>query len=818
VGQLGFFTNPFYGTSSAAAHSAGIVALIREAAPYLNAAQVRDVINITAIDLGTPGFDNISGYGRIDAYEAVSYLTGGGPNIIVSPDSFDVILERGNSKTEIITIQNTGGSELNFSITWQPFSSVQMSEIKSEVQTELKIVPPPKSNRSEGFHKTGSNYPLSISSQINKPQINSSLVNSSSVLVYESFEDGIMPPLNWTKTDGPSTPGGTLPAHWQIDSTDYIFSGARSAACYWGYNLDEWLITPALDFSNVISPAISFWWLSSYYWNVFPNDNGDLFVKVSVDSGKSWETLWTFGDIGFWEEFEWYYTIINLSNYRGYSDVRIAFNVVANDNADIAIDEVIISGEIGNPNWFTISPTSGNIAPGSSQDIELIFNSVVEGDTLNIGNYFGEMTISSNDLDHPNIFVPIKLRIFNQSDIKGKLSYYANPSVVVKDTKVRLTGDMNDNTNSDNAGNYQFLNLKSGNYIVTPQKTNDTQDAINPYDASLILQAVVGLTTLSPYQKIAADVTGNGEATSYDASQILRYSVGEFIGFPVHSDWTFIPHDYLINDNNWSTSPRSKTYSPLQSDQLNQNYFGILYGDVSGNWGDATLAKFEETVELKINDFQRVNQKNIVLPIALKFSNDAYSGIFELKLNDENLKFISCSIDGKNSNETIIASSNLSNKVNVAFASAHSLINKDLSLNLIFKEIIQSPSSSAQVKVVDLIIDEKPAMPTATATTHQIERNIPNNWYLSQNHPNPFNAETVIQYQVPHSSLVKIEVFNLLGQQIKVLVNNEAKEPGIYQVRWDGLDNMSRPVGSGIYIYKMKAGNFEAMKKMVLVQ
>lgn len=814
AGQLGFFTNPFFGTSAAAAHSAGIAALIREAAPYLSVAQVKDVINNTAIDLGTSGFDIIFGYGRIDAYEAVSYLKGDGPDIAVNPDSFDVALERGSSKTEIMTIHNNGGSELNFSITWQPLSSMQMSEMKSSIQTDLKTATP-KSSTSYGFHKKAPLYSLDNSSQTSET---SYLLNSSSILVYESFEDGIMPPDNWTKIDGPSTPGGSYPAHWHIDSTDYIFSGFRSAVCYWGYNLDEWLITPPLDFSSIISPAISFWWLGSYYWNVFPNDNGDLFVKISVDGGTTWETLWTFGDIGFWEDFEWYYTIINLSNFRGYSDVRIAFNVMANNNADIAIDEVVISGEAGNPNWLTINPTSGNLASGSNQDIQLIFNSVSEGDTLDFGSYFGEITISSNDLDQPNVLVPVELEIFNQSDIKGKLKYYTNKNIPVKDANVRLSGDKINNTKSDNDGGYQFLNLKSGSYTVLPQKSNDKQEAIDPYDASLILQAVVGLITLSPYQKIAADVTGNGDVTSYDASQILRYSVGQINRFPVHSDWTFIPHDFLINDDNWSTSPRSRNYSLLQSDQLDQNYFGILYGDVSGNWGNATSSNSDKIVELKIDNVQRVSPQKLILPIELKFFEDAHSGVIELKFNNQYLKFASCSIDKIKSDEVIFASSNLSDQVNVGFASGQSLNQKDLSLKLVFDELKGDESSVIEFKVVNLIIDEKSAMPAITNTSHQTERNVPNDWHLCQNHPNPFNAQTIIQYHVLHSLPVKIEVFNLLGQRIRVLVDNETKNPGIYQIQWNGLDEMDRPVVSGIYICKMKAGNFEKMMKMVLVQ
>jgi len=94
---------------------------------------------------------------------------------------------------------------------------------------------------------------------------------------------------------------------------------------------------------------------------------------------------------------------------------------------------------------------------------------------------------------------------------------------------------------------------------------------------------------------------------------------------------------------------------------------------------------------------------------------------------------------------------------------------------------------------------------------------VPTRYELSQNYPNPFNPETSISYDVPKTSFITIEVFNLLGQKLRTLVN-EKKNPGTYQILWNGLDDQGQAVSSGVYLYKMQAGDFAAMKKMVLVR
>jgi len=89
---------------------------------------------------------------------------------------------------------------------------------------------------------------------------------------------------------------------------------------------------------------------------------------------------------------------------------------------------------------------------------------------------------------------------------------------------------------------------------------------------------------------------------------------------------------------------------------------------------------------------------------------------------------------------------------------------------------------------------------------------LPNNYSLSQNYPNPFNPATIIKYEIPLPSNVKIEIFDLLGKNIETLVNKE-QSAGSYKIYFN-----ANKLSSGIYLYKITASNFIQTKKMILIR
>ena len=110
-----------------------------------------------------------------------------------------------------------------------------------------------------------------------------------------------------------------------------------------------------------------------------------------------------------------------------------------------------------------------------------------------------------------------------------------------------------------------------------------------------------------------------------------------------------------------------------------------------------------------------------------------------------------------------------------------------------------------------------------TEVAEEPEYNLmPVGFTLEQNFPNPFNPTTRIQYSIASvpgvsAAHVKLEIFNILGQEIRTLVDDN-QSVGTYSVEWDGLDSRGCQAGSGIYFYRLKKGSESISKKMILLK
>jgi hypothetical protein len=86
-------------------------------------------------------------------------------------------------------------------------------------------------------------------------------------------------------------------------------------------------------------------------------------------------------------------------------------------------------------------------------------------------------------------------------------------------------------------------------------------------------------------------------------------------------------------------------------------------------------------------------------------------------------------------------------------------------------------------------------------------------YQLAQNYPNPFNPATLISYNLPYDGYVKLKVYDVLGREVKTLING-FQQAGIHNINFDASG-----LNSGVYFYKMEAGNnFSSIKKMILIR
>ncbi len=110
-----------------------------------------------------------------------------------------------------------------------------------------------------------------------------------------------------------------------------------------------------------------------------------------------------------------------------------------------------------------------------------------------------------------------------------------------------------------------------------------------------------------------------------------------------------------------------------------------------------------------------------------------------------------------------------------------------------------------------------PALDSTTTTGPSVANTIPREFSLRQNYPNPFNPNTRIELALPQACQVTLEIFNVLGQKVRTLVNGQMSA-GNHSVEWNSTDDRGRQVSSGIYLYRLTAGDYLETRKMVLLK
>tara|TARA_B100001094_G_C18097981_1_gene754075 strand:- start:684 stop:1373 length:690 start_codon:yes stop_codon:yes gene_type:complete len=144
-------------------------------------------------------------------------------------------------------------------------------------------------------------------------------------------------------------------------------------------------------------------------------------------------------------------------------------------------------------------------------------------------------------------------------------------------------------------------------------------------------------------------------------------------------------------------------------------------------------------------------------------------------------------------------------------------------INLFSDSLISSSFFYWDVSVSDfdtsIVSSNGPFMFTVEVSELLLNNNlvIPSEFKLHQNYPNPFNPVTKIQYDISSINNVSIIIYDLIGKNIKSLVNSK-KPAGFYSVAWDGTNNFGETVSAGIYVYMIQTGEFRSTKKMVLLK
>lgn len=425
----------------------------------------------------------------------------------------------------------------------------------------------------------------------------------------------------------------------------------------------------------------------------------------------------------------------------------------------------------------------------------------------------------------PNaIMILNEFKAMSSFNISGAARYYSNDSPIAN-TIISLNGYQ---TITDAAGLFSFTAIPGRNYTLSPSRNGHLGSSIGAFDASMILCYVVETAPLTPYQKIAADVSGNGSISALDASYVLRYVVGSITEFPVGDDWTFVPTNFSIDDTNWNIAPDSINYMPLNSDQIDQDFYGIIYGDVSGNWTpvEQFLAHaprtFSGIATVQWGEFEKQSLQEFAVPIQIDLTGVLISAEFSVCFDPQLLQFKDIEFSEPMKDFQIEYRLNQGELI-VAMAGTQPSNPVDELARITF-ETETTDNERASKRTVELNeIKLNEGMITAKVLKHWVSLNqaLPSTMALHQNFPNPFNPETNIKYQLSQPAYVTLMVYDLQGHEVRRLVYGR-KSAGYYSVLWDGRDSAGKLVASGMYLYQLEVHATDCsivdVKKMILMR
>lgn len=163
---------------------------------------------------------------------------------------------------------------------------------------------------------------------------------------------------------------------------------------------DEWMISPVFDLSMIENPSLSFYWSLSYIYSIEPNNNYDLFLKVTTD-GDNWISIWDESMVGVFENWIYYEQILDLSEYQGESYFQFAFNYVGADGAAAYIDEIHLDIETSISNQNQKDKTIRLFPNPSSNIVNIQSEDKIQN--ISIYNLMGQLVLQKKVLSENQI-------------------------------------------------------------------------------------------------------------------------------------------------------------------------------------------------------------------------------------------------------------------------------------------------------------------------------------------------------------------------------------------------------------------------------
>ncbi len=422
--------------------------------------------------------------------------------------------------------------------------------------------------------------------------------------------------------------------------------------------------------------------------------------------------------------------------------------------ANSVLDNIIVSHTYNGTSYGAI------LADNSSPTIT---NSILTQNGRGVQIYgSGNPVINNND-----IYNNREYGVFNRDQtftVDATNNWWGNNSGPTHSTNPTGTGD--DVSDAVNFG--AFKGSGASNPILGDVSLNGK---VQSFDASGILRHVALLDTLNATQLLVGDVSGNGSVSAMDASYVLQYVVGLIEAFPAELN--------------------SKSREDMNS------FDGL----------EDMILSLGESIENGTNEF--------TVPVHIENVKNLFSVEMDINFESGNLEFVEATHSNMIGEAMISENSTKPGTYSLAFATSTAINESGKLVNLTFRLINQN--SSPKVSISRFEANEVNLTSTAV-NNEEVGMNVPEEFKLHQNYPNPFNPSTNIAFDVPNSNtIVKLEIYNILGQKVKTLVN-DVYSAGRYTVQWDATNEFGTQVSTGVYLYRLQAGDIVQSKKLTLIK
>ena len=368
------------------------------------------------------------------------------------------------------------------------------------------------------------------------------------------------------------------------------------------------------------------------------------------------------------------------------------------------------------------------------------------------------------------------------SEIRGQAVSYFNGNPIPRVT-IRVDSSVVDSAVTDNNGRFSLLLPAHQSYSIRASKLKHSDlgvETITAYDASLILQAVVGLIQLDSLQSLVADVSENAEVTAYDAAIVARYAVGMM--------------DSSFCTGEWRFDPPQRSYSTVRQIHDQQNFSGFVMGDVDGSWSSPDSSRLNRSVSFNII---KTNKDQFSIPIEIEHGKNFVSVDVKLSYCSDNFSYVSIE-KAETIKDFHFIINDQPGKFNLAVFGAAPVTAGGEIIHLVFNSL-KKQTTTQEIIVEQFQINNEPAAQGSILIESVEQHQPPAAFRLHQNIPNPFNNATTIKLSVSRFAFVHLAIYNLSGNIVRIL-NNENLPANDYLFRWDGTDDFNQKVSSGVYI------------------